>query len=159
MKLVEHTVIRCKLDQELHLEDARRLRGAIGRIMDRPEFHHHAATGLVYQHPLIRYDVQGSEAIIAGLAEGAFLLRSLPALPPLRLGAREVGIVDQTVELGRAEVGPCPKPIIYSFQTPYLALNQDNYDVWRLARRACRSASRRSRTAASGCPSPRGAER
>lgn len=130
MKLIENTLVRCKFDHELHLADARRIRGAIGRLIDRPEFHHHAEQRLVYQHPLIRYDVHDKEALIAGLAEGAFLLRSIPTLPSLRLGTGEHRVVDQTMEVGRAEIGPCSELIIYSVQTPYLALNHENYNVW-----------------------------
>ena len=60
--------------------------GQLDEVMDRPEFHHHAERGIVYQHPLIRYDVSGNQAMILGLAEGAFLLRSLPALENVAFG-------------------------------------------------------------------------
>lgn len=84
----------------------------------------------MYHHPLIRYVVHRSEATIAGLAEGAFLLRSMPVLGSLRLGTREYRVLEQTVESCRTGVGSCSEPIIYSFQAPYLALNQDNYETW-----------------------------
>lgn len=35
MKLIEHTVVRCKFDRELNLDHARWLRGAIGQLIDR----------------------------------------------------------------------------------------------------------------------------
>ncbi len=129
-KLVEYTAIRYKFGHELNQDHARWFRGAIGKLMGRPEFHHHAGAGLVYQHPLIRYHVQGSEATIAGLAEGAFLLRSIPERESFWLGTDERRVLDRTVEVGRQAVGPCPEPIIYSFQAPYLALNQANYEAW-----------------------------
>ena len=130
LKLVENTVVRCKFDHDLNLAHARWLRGAIGQLIDRPEFHHHSEAGLVYHHPLIRYAVHRREAIIAGLAEGAFLLRSMPVLESLRLGTGEYRVLEQTVEFCRTGIGACSEPIIYSFQTPYLALNQENYDKW-----------------------------
>ena len=85
-KFVESTAVHFTLDDQLDLQHARWLRGAIGRVMDRPEFHHHAERGIVYQHPLIRYDVSGNQAMILGLAEGRFLLRSLPALENVAFG-------------------------------------------------------------------------
>ena len=129
-KLVEHTTVRLTLDRELDLRHARWLRGAIGTIIDRPEFHHHFPQGLLYQHPMIRYFVHGDRAIIAGLAEGAFLLRGLPAFERLRLGAEEYCVLNQSAEASRCVLGPTAEPIVYHFQSPYLALNQENYPIW-----------------------------
>jgi hypothetical protein len=129
-KLVEHTTLHFTLDRELDLRHARWLRGAIGRLVDRPEFHHHSPHGLLYQHPLIRYAVHGNEAIIAGLAEGAFLLRGLPAFAVLRLGAQECLVLSHSTAASRWELGPTTEPIVYHFQAPYLALNQENFPIW-----------------------------
>jgi hypothetical protein len=129
-KHVEHTTVSFTLDRELDLRHARWLRGAIGRLIDRPEFHHHSAQGLLYQHPLIRYSVHCNQAVISGLAEGAFLLRGLPAFQALRLGRAESRVLSHSMKTSRWELGPTQEPIIYHFQTPYLALNQANYPAW-----------------------------
>jgi hypothetical protein len=129
-KLVEHTTIRYTLEKELDFQHARWLRGAICGKVDRPEFHHHACDGFVYQHPLIRYDICGNQAIIHGLAEGAFLLRAIPNFEILRLGPEEYRVLDYSTEVNRLELGPCAEPVIYHFQTPYLALNQLNHPTW-----------------------------
>src|SRR5438093_4164000 len=91
-KIVEHTVICYTLEEGLDLKHARWLRGAIGRQVNRPEFHHHFARGLVFQHPLIRYYVADNRAFILGMAEGAFLLRGLPSPETLPLGGRDYRI-------------------------------------------------------------------
>ena len=130
IKQVEFTSIRFQVDTVLDLCHARWFRGAIGREMDRPEFHHHTKRGLLYEHPLIRYNVCGTEAMIVGLGEGAFLLRTVPAFDLLRLGDKTCRVLNQSKELARFEVGPCDDPVIYRFQTPYLALNSENYDTW-----------------------------
>jgi Cas6b C-terminal domain/Cas6b N-terminal domain len=129
-KLVEHCVVEHTLDRDLDLNHARWFRGAIGRQIDRPEFHHHRGGRLIYQHPLIRYDARGQQATIAGLAEGAFLLRSIPAMEVLRLGHYQCRVTNRSIALSRAEVGPCPERLTYDFETPYLALNQANYAHW-----------------------------
>src|SRR4051812_13394961 len=116
-KLVEHTTVRFTLDRKLDLRHARWLRGAIGRVVDRPEFHHHSPKGLLYQHPLIRYSVYRNQAMIAGLAEGAFLLRSLPCFETLRLGDEECRVLNHSVNASRSELGLTAEPIIYQFQT------------------------------------------
>jgi CRISPR-associated endoribonuclease Cas6 len=129
-KLLEFTTVYCTLDEALDLRHARWLRGAVARQVGRPEFHHHAGKGFVYQHPLIRYDVSGNQALMLGLAEGAFLLRSLPQLKILRLGTSTHRVLSQSTEASRVEIGPCDEPIIYRFLSPFLALNQENYPVW-----------------------------
>jgi hypothetical protein len=130
VRLVEYTAIRMNVEGELGLPHARWLRGAIGGHMKRPEFHHHAGKAFVYQHPLIRYVVCERQAMVLGLAEGAFLLRNLPALETLRLGPQCFRVLDCTTQADRLELGPCPEPVIYRFQSPYLALNQENHAAW-----------------------------
>jgi hypothetical protein len=112
LKLVEYTAIHYKFGDELNQNHARWFRGAIGKLMDRPEFHHHAGSGLAYQHPLIRYQVHGTEATIAGLAEGAFLLRSLPGRKSFWLGTSKYRVLDQTVEVGRQELRSTARGIL-----------------------------------------------
>lgn len=129
-RLVEFTAVRLTVDTNLSLHHARWLRGAIARQVSRPEFHNHAGRGFVYQHPLIRYHTYDNQAVILGLAAGAFLLRHLPAIETLRLGPDVCHVVDRSMELTRLAVGPCEAPQIYGFQTPFLALNQENHVLW-----------------------------
>jgi hypothetical protein len=98
--------------------------------MDRPEVHHHLGAGVLYQHPLIRYDVCDCNALIHGLAEGSFLLKGLEKQETFFLGGTTYTVLEQKTESRRVEVGPSDAPIIYRFQTPYLALNQDNFLKW-----------------------------
>jgi hypothetical protein len=114
----------------LDLRHARWLRGAIAGAVSRPEFHNHAGRSFVYQHPLIRYDACGNQAVILGLAEGAFLLRRLPVFETLQLGADTHRVLDRCIEATRVEIGACGEPAIYRFQTPFLALNQENHATW-----------------------------
>lgn len=96
----------------------------------RPEFHQHVGDRLIYQHPLVRYDVSTGEAVISGLAEGAALLRSLPAFEAFTLGDQMYQVLEHRLETDRIDLGPTPKPVTYNFQTPYLALNQENHRAW-----------------------------
>ena len=131
VKLVEHAAAKYRLSVRLEQSHARWLRGWIGRQTGRVEFHQHdSEEGLVYRHPLIRYDVSGGDAVVAGLAEGAMLLRGLPAFEEFTLGGDVCRVLDHRVETGRVEVGPTDGPIGYRFRSPYLALNQENYGAW-----------------------------
>lgn len=129
-KFVDFSVVRHDLGIPLTLDHARWLRGAVTRRADRPEFHQHGADGLIHQQPLIRYDISSGLAELAGIAEGALLLRSLPAFEAFTLGRETLRVRQRDVDCGRVEVGPAAEPIRYRFLTPYLGLNQENHRRW-----------------------------
>src|SRR4051812_1577894 len=106
---------------KLDLPHARWLRGAVARRSARPEFHQHDGDRLIYHHPLIRYDVSSGEAVIAGLAEGAMLLRSLPTFDEFTLGGERHPVLEHWTETRRDDIGPTQESIAYNVQTPYLA--------------------------------------
>jgi hypothetical protein len=68
--------------------------------------------------------------MLLGLDAGALLLRGLPTWETLRLGPRDYRVLDRSRTDGRVELGPSREPITYRFQTPYLALNQENHIRW-----------------------------
>jgi Cas6b C-terminal domain/Cas6b N-terminal domain len=129
-RLVEFTVARYTVKQPLDPCHARWLRGALASQVGRSEFHNHTGHKLVYQHPLIRYDVCKNQALVLGMAHGAFLLRNLPAFDSLRLGPATHQVLKARIEASRVEIGPSDEPIIYRFDSPFLALNQQNHQTW-----------------------------
>ena len=133
IRLVEYSNVHVELEHALGLSHARWLRGAISRMANQAEFHHHTENGLAYQHPLIRYDTSTGHASLMGLAQGALLVRSVPQVKSLRLGSETLQVVDWSVIADRVPIGPVEQMICYQFQTPYLALNQENHEVWRRA--------------------------
>ncbi len=137
--LVEYGQVDLALNSSLSLMHARLLRGAIICVASRVEFHNHLDRGLVYQHPLIRYDTSEGHATILGLAHGAMLVRALPPLTSLRLGSRDFSITSRSIIADRIPIGVSPDMISYTFRTPYLALNQDNHEIWRRASNSERS--------------------
>jgi len=129
-KMVDVTWIEHDVGLHLTITHARWLRGAVVSQIRRPEFHQHRDGGVIYRHPLIRYDVSRGCAEIAGLSEGALLLRSVPAFDTFELGRDSLRVCQRRVHTGRVTVGPTADPMTYVFRTPYLALNQDNYQDW-----------------------------
>src|SRR4051794_33722522 len=97
-KSVEYTTVHHVIASPLHRSHARWLRGAVVAKVDHPEFHHHRGTDLLYHHPLIRYDVTPDAAVIAGLAEGALLLRGLPRFEELTLGNERHPVIEHRME-------------------------------------------------------------
>ena len=54
----------------------------------------------------------------------------MPALEAFSLGGETLRVRQRDVEVTRVEIGPTTDPIHYSFQTPYLGLNQQNHHDW-----------------------------
>jgi len=129
-KAVDMTVARYAVDARLGPEHARWLRGAFAGAVDRVEVHQHGVDGLVYRHPLVRFDVSTGRPVVAGLAEGALVLRSVRPLAEIRLGpgVHVVTGFQRTDE--RPRIGPTSVAARYGFRSPYLALNQDNHEAW-----------------------------
>ena len=109
-KQIDHAIARYRLGVSLELPQARWLRGA-WRSGPPGEFHQHDGDRLIYHHPLVRYDVSTGEAIIAGLAEGAVLLRSLPAFDEFSLGGETHQVLVYRAEMRRVEIGPTCEPV------------------------------------------------
>ncbi len=130
LRTLEYTWVRHVLAARLEHHHARWLRGAVASRMSRLEFHHHQGDSLLYSHPLIRYHVTPDSAVVAGLAEGALLLRGMPRFDDLTLGRETHPVIDHVTETNRVEVGPTAEPIEYLMRSPYLALNQENHQVW-----------------------------
>ena len=127
---IDLTSIGYEVGGGLDLRHARWLRGAVAGRAGRAEFHNHAADGLVYRHPLIRYDVSTGVAVITGLAEGSLLLCGMPAFEVFQLGASRYPVLGRSVRRDRVPIGPTSQSIDYQFRSPYLALNQENYATW-----------------------------
>lgn len=130
LRSIEYTSVRHVLAARLAHHHARWLRGAVASRMSRLEFHHHQGVSLLYSHPLIRYHITPDSAVVAGLAEGALLLRGMPRFDDLTLGRETHPVVDRVMETTRVEVGATDEPVEYFVRSPYLALNQENHQVW-----------------------------
>jgi len=134
-KVIEQTLVTLRCNERLSLQDARFLRGVFAGIYpNRPEFHGHGPSGLVYEHPRIQYKVVDGRGSIVGLQEGGFLLQVAEVPMRLRLRARwlDVMAVDRivrTVPFGLTELS-----IEYKFGTPWLALNAENHGRFQVER-------------------------
>jgi hypothetical protein len=127
---IDMTTDEYTLDVTLRVEHARFLRGAVARQVDRAELHHHRPDGLVYEHPLVRFDTSRGKASVAGLDAGALLIRSMTPLGELTLGRQTYSVLAHRRRSERVTVGTDCEPHSYLLQTPYLALNQENHGHW-----------------------------
>ncbi|MDZ7267101.1 MAG: CRISPR-associated endonuclease Cas6 [candidate division KSB1 bacterium] len=119
--------------QEFAQRDAHKIRGYIGRQWEEFDLlHNHKDGRVLYKYPLVQYKVLRGVPYVIGLAEG------VPMVQKIFLELRELKINDQSydnfqMELSydEAEFGDAGEPVTYQFVTPWLALNQQNYQKFR----------------------------
>ncbi|MEM0148619.1 MAG: CRISPR-associated endonuclease Cas6, partial [Candidatus Micrarchaeaceae archaeon] len=106
------------------------LRGFLGyTFLDDAEFHHHAL-GLIYRYPKIQYKIIDGKAIIMGFSEYQDkLLQSMKDIRSLILGRQHININSIVIERKHFEIGE--KNSSYFFATPWIALNEKNFFIFK----------------------------
>lgn len=118
-----------KTDQPV-FEDGTQLRGYIGNTFrEFPILHHHAAESLIYTYPKVQYKVIGGSPTILGIDEGAAVVKQISdQITELRLGPHRYAVNQRVMYEQEMEVRPVQHPMQYRFLTPWIGLNQDNYE-------------------------------
>lgn len=113
---------------------AKNLRGAIAaENKDFVTFHHHTETGsLVYRYPLIQYKMIENQACLIGIEQGAIEVEKIDLLgKSLNFGAdNDYVILEQRVHYYFSDFGLVPGKVGYEFLSPWLALNERNYEKY-----------------------------
>ncbi len=131
MMNIEKTEIWLTCDRPLD-GDGTAVRGFFGNMYrNRPEFHGHRGSDLIYKHPLIQYKVFGGSALVTGLKEGAYLLKAVPKLDHIEIHHEPCPILKQNMNDDAVPFGLADKMTHYSFITPWVALNEENYGAYR----------------------------
>jgi len=110
-------------------EDATHLRGYVASLHpDRPILHHHAPA-LLYTYPRVQYRIVGGTPAILGIEEGAETLREIGGtIEELRLGNETYRLKRRVAYEQEVTLHPTRGMWHYRFVTPWLALNEENYD-------------------------------
>lgn len=115
--------------------DGRAVRGFFGNLFrNRPEFHGHVGEKLLYRHPLIQYKVFGGSALVVGLKEGAYLLKAVPEIEHLEIHHEINTVIKKNMVTAVVPFGMTDHPICYSFSTPWIGLNNKNYEQYLMLR-------------------------
>jgi len=84
---------------------------------------------LLYKAPLIQYKIFNGKPFVLGINEGADVLQQIHEdIDYLKIGRSEYQIREKSVVLKTDYFGTINSSISYSFLTPWLALNEKNYD-------------------------------
>lgn len=123
----EKTEIWITCDKPLN-GDGTAIRGFFGNLYrNRPEFHGHKGDELVYKHPLIQYKAFDGSTLVIGLKEGAYLLKAVPNLEHLEIYHQKYTILKQNISEASVSFGLADEMFHYTFMTPWIGLNEDNY--------------------------------
>jgi len=128
MDIKTFTII-LKTDKKVS-ESAEMLRGFFGRrFSEFPLLHQHVESGLIYSYPLVQYKVVEGTPIIIGLSDGVDAVKSVyDKFDNLELGKSSYKVVERKVSEKEAAFGLCDEQKRYRFVTPWLALNEKNYE-------------------------------
>ncbi|KKN32133.1 hypothetical protein LCGC14_0816990 [marine sediment metagenome] len=119
------------------------LRGFMGNQFEKHiELHHHIASPegeakLKYDYPRIQYSINRNKAILLGIEENAIsVLRNVVMnVKELLLGSNSYEIIEINAHYEETEFGilNSGKLILYKFNSPWLALNSENYKKFTVA--------------------------
>ena len=121
-------------DSGISSNDAEKIRGYIGRkFIDDSFLHHHNTENnkLIYRYPVVQYKVIDGNPLLIGIKGGVdSLWKVFDNMSELNLDDITHEIFDKKSLLKQVHVGISDKQISYSFLTPWLALNEKNYEKY-----------------------------
>ncbi len=111
-------------------EQAGKLRGAIGGMFpDYPLLHHHLEDGYLRLYPKVQYKVIEGTPIILGIEEGSKLLKKISGeIKSLELENSKYKVMSRQINEQEVEIIATREERKYRFISPWLALNQNNYN-------------------------------
>ncbi len=120
-----------KTDEKLTATPAK-VRGFIGNSYpENPILHNHYSNDkFLYSYPYVQYKIINGEIVIVAIDEGAELIKKIaPELSNLNLD-KEYKITEKIIHEKEFDIKPSSDEKHYKFLTPWLGLNQNNYQKY-----------------------------
>jgi len=129
-------ILKLKFDRALGRKvKTKDLRGAVSNLYPEERLlHQHREDGKIdYHHPLVQYKIINGECLLIGFKDGAELLANLElATKTLFLGCDNYTILTTELEFHHISIRTTKTVQSYSFLTPWLALNENNYEKYQM---------------------------
>ena len=125
--------INISIDSNLKNSDAEKIRGYLGNLFwDNPYAHQHNANGsLIYRYPCVQYKIVDGLCMLIGFNEGVDVVKkTFHDLNKINLDGRWQEILSKGLEIYSASFSITSVQQCYFFLTPWLALNEKNYDKY-----------------------------
>ncbi|MDZ7377082.1 MAG: CRISPR-associated endonuclease Cas6 [candidate division KSB1 bacterium] len=120
-------------NQKFFLRDVPKLRGFFAsKFPEYIELHHHIeAKKYLYSYPLVQYKVIDYKPVVIGLGEGAEILKQIYyQVNEMTIGDLAIPIHEKQILVTEAEFGLTDELKFYRFLSPWLGLNQRNYQFY-----------------------------
>lgn len=121
-------------DVELQNGQAAQLRGYFATEgQENDILHNHAKTGEnIYRYPRVQYKIYHKHPFLIAYEEGKECVsRVLESHDKLKIGSASFPMGDISIDYVEKTVGDAGETISYSFVTPWIALNQENYKKYK----------------------------
>jgi hypothetical protein len=121
-------------DSSLNSNDAEKIRGYLGNLFwDNPYAHQHNKDGsLIYKYPCVQYKVIDGVCFLIGFNEGLEVIKkTFYDLKEINLDGRWQEVFGKGLESYTASFSISGQKL-YSFLTPWLALNEKNYGKYQM---------------------------
>ena len=129
-------ILKLKFDRSLDRKvKTKDLRGAVSNLYpeERLLHQHREDRKIDYHHPLVQYKIINGECLLIGFKDGAELLANLElATKTLFLGCDNYTILTTELEFHHISIRTTKTVQSYSFLTPWLALNENNYEKYQM---------------------------
>jgi len=126
----------------LRTSDAKKIRGYLGNLFwDNRYVHQHNKDGtLMYRYPCVQYKVIDGSCVLIGFREALKIVKkTFHELKSINIDGQWEEIPAMALEGYEASFGLVKERICYTFLTPWLALNEKNYEKYqRIGSRAHR---------------------
>lgn len=120
-------------NQKFFRRDVPKLRGFFAsKFPEYIELHHHIeAKKYLYSYPLVQYKVINYKPIVIGIGEGAEILKQIYyQINEMTIGDLTIPIHEKQISVTEAEFGLSDELKFYRFLSPWLGLNQKNYQFY-----------------------------
>jgi len=93
--------------------------------------HQHNADKVIYRYPLVQYKMINKTPTVIAINEGVEVLKNIyDKYDEINLNGNIYEIVERGITVKEQEFGISDKLLSYRFVTPWLALNQENYEKY-----------------------------
>lgn len=132
---MEIEILKLSLNFEplLDEKDIDKIRGFFGSLFRENilAHHHRSDKGFIYAYPRLQYKIIKGTCIILGFNEGTEIIKNIF----LNIGALNIGgyikeITSKCLESYKANFHVADQKLYYTFLTPWLALNEKNYEEY-----------------------------
>ena len=130
---IDNFILSFECDHKLKTRPDR-LRGYFGKqFKEHALMHNHNEEGYFYRYPLVQYKILDGKPILLGIGLGAKILKEIyKDIQKVTINNIIYEVYEKSSDLSCLQFGFSETLIPYSFLTPWLALNEKNYEKYQM---------------------------